>query len=153
LADPVEGMASANQDRASSSPQAIEETLTVSRLNYCRRSPDLAQQVNNELLLLFIDENLRSQQQLSESTTAFSTAARGGTGQTGKAEAKVRAFKATHFSDLPSQMQRVTFKSCRASRPVANHPRDIDSARQHKLYLGSLLNVTSHREWGQGRET
>ncbi|MGA8556916.1 MAG: Wzz/FepE/Etk N-terminal domain-containing protein, partial [Candidatus Acidiferrales bacterium] len=45
--------------------------LTAFKIRYSAGTPQLAQQVNSELTSLFIDENLRSQQQLSESTTAF----------------------------------------------------------------------------------
>lgn len=45
--------------------------LTAFKIRYSAGSPQLAQQVNSELTSLFIDENLKSQQQLSESTTAF----------------------------------------------------------------------------------
>src|ERR1700736_1628178 len=45
--------------------------LTSFKIRYSAGTPQLAQQVNSELTTLFIDENLKSQQQLSESTTAF----------------------------------------------------------------------------------
>ena len=45
--------------------------LTAFKIRYSAGTPQLAQQVNSELTSLFIDENLKSQQQLSESTTAF----------------------------------------------------------------------------------
>ena len=45
--------------------------LTAFKIDYSAGSPQLAQQVNTELTSLFIEENLKLQQQLSESTTAF----------------------------------------------------------------------------------
>ena len=45
--------------------------LTAFKIRYSAPVPQLAQQVNSELTSLFIDENLKSQQQLSESTTSF----------------------------------------------------------------------------------
>src|SRR3984893_2263505 len=45
--------------------------LTAFKIRYSSGSPELAQQVNRELATLFIDENLRTQQQLSQDTTAF----------------------------------------------------------------------------------
>jgi succinoglycan biosynthesis transport protein ExoP len=45
--------------------------LTAFKIRYSAGTPQLAQQVNSELTSLFIDENLKSQQQLSESTTIF----------------------------------------------------------------------------------
>jgi hypothetical protein len=80
--------------------------LTAFKIRYSAGSPQLAQQVNSELTSLFIDENLKSQQQLSESTTAFLqsqlTDARA---KLEEQEAKVRAFKASHFGNLPSQVE------------------------------------------------
>ena len=80
--------------------------LTAFKIDYSASSPQLAQQINSELTSLFIEENLKLQQQLSESTTAFLqsqlTEARA---KLEEQEAKVRAFKATHFGDLPSQAE------------------------------------------------
>ena len=60
--------------------------------------PQLAQQVNSELTSLFIGENLKSQQQLSEGTTAFLqsqlTDARA---KLEEQEAKVRTFPGGRF--------------------------------------------------------
>src|SRR6202166_1550637 len=80
--------------------------LTAFKIRYTSGSPQLAQQVNSELTSLFIDENLKSQQQLSESTTAF-LESQLVTAQTKleEQEAKVRAFKSAHFGNLPSQVE------------------------------------------------
>src|SRR6202166_1409478 len=80
--------------------------LTAFKIRYSSTSPQLAQQVNSELTSLFIDENLKSQQQLSESTTAF-LESQLVTAQTKleEQEAKVRAFKSAHFGNLPSQVE------------------------------------------------
>src|ERR1700688_3557055 len=80
--------------------------LTAFKIRYSAGSPQLAQQVNSELTSLFIDENLKSQQQLSESTTAF-LESQLATAQTKleEQEAKVRAFKSAHFGNLPSQVE------------------------------------------------
>ncbi|MGH7749668.1 MAG: Wzz/FepE/Etk N-terminal domain-containing protein, partial [Candidatus Dormibacteria bacterium] len=47
------------------------EQLTAFKIYYTGPTPELAQQVNNELTSAFINENMTSQQQLSQSTTAF----------------------------------------------------------------------------------
>src|SRR5712664_1581171 len=102
--DPVEQMRKDIQIELVSAPGRPGE-LTAFKIRYSAGSPELAQQVNSELTTLFIDENLKSQQQLSASTTAFLD------GQVAEArtklaeqEAKVRAFKATHFGTLPTQL-------------------------------------------------
>lgn len=114
--------------------------LTAFKIQYSASSPALAQQVNNELTSLFIDENLKDQQQQSESTTTFLDSqlaeARASLEQQ---EAKVRAFKSAHFGDLPGQMQSnlQILSGLQAQLETTQH--DLDAAQQQKLYLQSLL--------------
>src|ERR1700730_12196519 len=115
------------------------EDLTAFRIYYSADSPQLAQQVNSELTSLFIDENLKSQQQLSESTTAFLE------NQLSDArlkledqEAKVRAFKAKHFGNLPSQVETNVQILSGLQAQLQNTQRALDAANQQKLYLESL---------------
>jgi succinoglycan biosynthesis transport protein ExoP len=116
------------------------EDLTAFRIYYSADSTQLAQQVNSELTSLFIDENLKAQQQLSESTTAFlenqlSTARTELEAQ----EAKVRAFKATHFGNLPSELQSNVQILTGLQAQLDGYQRALDGAKQQKLYLESLL--------------
>jgi len=113
--------------------------LTAFKIQYSAGSPELAQQVNSELTSLFIDENLKSAQRLSEATTEFLTShlteARA---KLEEQEAKVRAFKATHFGDLPSQMQGNVQILSGLQAQLETTQRDLNAARQQKLYLESL---------------
>lgn len=113
--------------------------LTSFKIRYSAGKPDLAQKINSELTSLFIDENLKSQQQLSESTTAFLQ------NQLADArlkledqEAKVRAFKAHHFGDLPSQVETNVQILSGLQGQLQNTQRALDGANQQKLYLESL---------------
>ena len=96
--------------------------------------------MNSELTSLFIDENLKSQQQQSENTTAFLesqlTSARS---QLEEQEAKVRAFKAKHLGDLPSQLETNIQILTGLQTQLDNNQRALDGAKQQKLYLESLL--------------
>jgi polysaccharide biosynthesis transport protein len=138
-ADAVEQMRKDIQIELVSAPGRPGE-LTAFKIRYSAASPELAQQVNSELTTLFIDENLKSQQQLSASTTAFLD------GQLAEArtklaeqEAKVRAFKATHLGSLPTQLpSNVQILSGLQSQLQATQ-HAIESAEQQKLYLQSLL--------------
>src|SRR5487761_213307 len=100
--------------------------LTAFKIYYTGPTPELAQQVNNELTSAFIDENMRSQQQLSQSTTSFFDSqladARAKLEEQG---AKVRAFKAQHMGELPDQLE--------------SNQRGLDRAQQQKLYLESIV--------------
>src|SRR3989454_10594879 len=68
--DPVEQMRANIKIELVQAPGHPDE-LRAFKIQYSAGSPELAQQVNSELTTLFIDENLKSQQQLSENTTAF----------------------------------------------------------------------------------
>jgi polysaccharide chain length determinant protein (PEP-CTERM system associated) len=113
--------------------------LTAFKIRYSAGTPQLAQQVNSELTSLFIDENLKSQQQLSESTTTFLqsqlTDARA---KLEEQEAKVRAFKASHFGNLPSQMETNVQILGGLQSQLQSIQRALDAANQQKLYLESL---------------
>jgi len=113
--------------------------LTAFKIHYSAPSPELAQQVNSELTSLFIDENLKTQQQLSESTTAFLdaqlTVARA---KLEEQEALVRAFKAKHMGDLPSQLESNVQILSGLQGQLETTERALDGAKQQKLYLESL---------------
>lgn len=122
------------------SPPGHPGELTAFKIDYSAGSPELAQQVNNELTSLFIDEDLKYQRQQSESTTAFlESQLADARAQLEKQEAKVRAFKARHFGDLPSQLETNVQILTGLQTQLDNNQRALDSAKQQKLYLESLL--------------
>jgi polysaccharide biosynthesis transport protein len=113
--------------------------LTAFKIEYTARSPELAQQINKELTSLFIAEDQKTQQQLSEGTTAFlESQLADAKAKLEEQEAKVRAFKAKHFGDLPSQMETNVSILTGLQNQLEGTQRDLDSARQQKLYLESL---------------
>jgi succinoglycan biosynthesis transport protein ExoP len=114
--------------------------LTAFKIHYSAGSPELAQQVNSELTSLFIDENLKAQEQQSASTTRFlNNELAEARAKLEEQEGKVRAFKATHFGDLPSQMQTNVQILSGLQAQLESTQRDLDGAKQQKLYLESLL--------------
>jgi len=127
--------------------------LTAFKIRYSAGSPQLAQQVNSELTSLFINENLKSQQQLSESTTAF-LESQLATAQTKleEQEAKVRAFKSTHFGNLPSQVETNVQILTGLQAQLQNAQRAIDGAKQQKIYLESMQqeNQAIQARFGSG---
>jgi polysaccharide chain length determinant protein (PEP-CTERM system associated) len=115
-------------------------TLSAFRITYEARSRELAQEVNSELTSLFIDENLTSQQQQSESTTAFlANQLEQARSHLEEQEARVRAFKAKHFGNLPSQLESNVQILNGLQSQLADNERSLDSAKQQKLYFDSLL--------------
>ena len=137
--DPVDQMRKDIQIELVSAPGRPGE-LTAFKIRYSAGSPELAQQVNSELTTLFIDENLKSQQQLSANTTAFLDGQLAeARGKLAEQEAKVRAFKATHLGSLPTQLaSNVQIMSGLQSQLQATQ-HALESAEQQKLYLQSLL--------------
>ena len=113
--------------------------LTAFKIDYSARSSELAQLVNSELTSLFIDENLKSQQQQSENTTAFlESQLASARSQLEDQESKVREFKAKHFGNLPSQLETNVQILTGLQTQLDNNQRALDGAKQQKLYLESL---------------
>jgi polysaccharide biosynthesis transport protein len=114
--------------------------LTAFKIRYFAGSPEIAQQVNSELTSLFIEENLKSQQQLSENTTAFlNSQLADARAKLEQQEAKVREFKAKHQGDLPSQLSSNVQILSGLQSQLEGVQRAIDGATQQRLYLESLL--------------
>jgi succinoglycan biosynthesis transport protein ExoP len=113
--------------------------VTGFKIAYSAESPQLAQKVDSELTSLFIEEDLKSQQQLSEGTTAFLQSQLAEARTTlEQQEAKVRAFKAEHFGDLPSQAETNVQILAGLQSQLQSTQRALDGANQQKLYLESL---------------
>jgi polysaccharide biosynthesis transport protein len=137
--DPVEQMRKNIKIELVEVPERPKE-LTAFKVNYTASSPELAQQVNSELTSLFINESLKSQQQLSQSTTSFlvNQLAEAST-KLEEQEAKMRAFKAQHLGDLPSQQQSNVEILSGLQSQLQNTQRALDGAKQQQLYLESQL--------------
>lgn len=113
--------------------------LTAFKIRYSAATAQLAQQVNSELTSLFIEENLKSQEQLSESTTAFlESQLADAKAKLEEQEAKVRAFKASHFGNLPSQLESNVQILNGLQSQLQNTQQALDQANQQRLYLESL---------------
>ncbi len=114
--------------------------LTAFKIYYSARTPELAQKVNQEITSLFIDENVQSQQQLSQATTSFfdSQLADART-KLEEQEAKVRAFKAQHLGELPDQLAGNVQILSGLQNELQGVQRALDRAEQQRLYLGSII--------------
>lgn len=150
LGDPVEQMRKDIQIELVASPGRPGE-LTAFRIRYSAGSPELAQQVNSELTSLFIEENLKSQQQLSESTTTFlDNQLAGARAKLEEQEDKVRAFKGKHFGNLPSQLGSNVEILAGLQAQLQNIQRAMDVAKQQRLYLESLIQQYESVQAGFG---
>ncbi len=114
--------------------------FTAFKMHYSAGSPELAQQVNNELTSLFVNENVKAQQQLSEDTTSFlESQLDSARARMKDQEAGVASFQAKHMGELPSQLEsNVQIMSGLQSQLQSTH-QAMDAAKQQQLYLESLL--------------
>jgi len=114
--------------------------LTAFKIYYAGPTPELAQQVNSELASAFLDQNMKSQQQLSQSTTSFFdhqlADARAKLEEQG---AKVRAFKALHVGELPDQLESNVQILTGVQNQLEGTQRALDGAQQQRLYLQSIV--------------
>jgi succinoglycan biosynthesis transport protein ExoP len=137
--DPVEQMRYYIKIELVSAPDHPGE-YTAFKLRYSAGSPELAQSVNRELTSLFIAENVTTQRQLSENTTAFLQSQLEDARQNmAEQEAKVAAFKAKHLGQLPSQLESNMQILVGLQSQLQSAQQQMDAARQQKLYLESLI--------------
>lgn len=114
--------------------------LTAFKIDYTGPTPELAQQVNSELTSAFLDQNMKSQQQLSQSTTSFfDTQLADARAKLEEQGAKVRAFKAQHVGELPDQLESNVQILGGVQNQLEGTQRALDRAQQQKLYLESIV--------------
>lgn len=114
--------------------------LTAFKIDYTGPTPELAQEVNSELTSAFLDQNMKSQQQLSQSTTSFfDTQLADARAKLEEQGAKVRAFKAQHVGELPDQLESNVQILSGVQNQLEGTQRALDRAQQQKLYLESIV--------------
>ena len=116
------------------------QAITAFRINYTAPDPHIAQQVTSELTNLFIDENLKVQQQESENTTQFIESQL----ETARAsladqDSKVRAFQATHEGELPTEEATNLQVLSGLQSQLQNEQDALNAARQQNVYHQSLI--------------
>jgi succinoglycan biosynthesis transport protein ExoP len=151
--DPVDEMRSDIKIELVGAPGYRGEFFTF-KIHYSADTPELAQQVNTELTSLFINENVRAQRQLSENTTAFldGELADARTKMEEK-EAQVSAFKAKHVGNLPGQLQSNVQILAGLQAALASTQHALDSSKQQKIYLESLLQQYQSAQASMGGDS
>jgi succinoglycan biosynthesis transport protein ExoP len=148
--DPVEQMRADIKIEMVQTPGRPGE-FTAFKMRYSAGSPELARNVNAELTTLFIEENLKAQQKLSENTTAFlETQLADARANMADQEAKVAAFKAKHLGELPTQLESNVQILAGLQNQLQNAQKTLDAAKQQKLYLESLLQQYQSAQTEQG---
>ena len=137
--DPVDQMRDDIKIELVGTPGYRGEYVTF-KIHYTADTPELAQQVNNELTSLFINENVRAERQLSENTTEFfGKQLQDAQAKMEQQEAEVSSFKEKHVGSLPSQLQSNVQILAGLQAQLAGTQHALDASTQQKTYLESLL--------------
>jgi|SRR5690348_1070458 len=117
-----------------------EQQLTAFKISYGARSPEVASAIVSQLANFFINQNMITQQERSQSTTTFLAS------QLSDAKAKldqqeqaVRAFKAEHLGELPDQLQSNLQILSGLQSQLANVQAAESRTAQQRLYLQSVV--------------
>jgi polysaccharide biosynthesis transport protein len=125
--------------------------LSAFKIDYAAATPELAQRVNNELTATFINESLKSQQQLSENTTSFLENQLKEAGEKLEMQEKlVRDFKNKHLGDLPTQLQSNVEILSGLQAQLQSTQHALDEAKQQRLYLESQVQQLQAMQGAQG---
>jgi polysaccharide chain length determinant protein (PEP-CTERM system associated) len=111
----------------------------VFRLSYAAPKPYVAQQVTNELVSLFIEENLAQRQRQSESTTNFlQSQVEDSQKQLEGQEARIQQYKSRYVGQLPEQKESNLQILASLQTRLQSVNDGLNRAEQQKLYLESL---------------
>ena len=114
--------------------------VTAFKINYSSRNPHVAQQVTSELTNLFINENLKVRQQLSEGTTKFiGSQLEIARTNLAEQEAKVRELKGAHEGELPSQEASNLQILSGLQAQLQNEQASLNTAKQQRVYLQTMV--------------
>jgi succinoglycan biosynthesis transport protein ExoP len=120
---------------------APTDQISAFKVSYSAANPVVAQQVTAELTSLFIEENLRNRQQLSEDTTSFLEnqldAARK---SLETQELRLREFKSRYLGQLPEQTTTNLQILTGLQNRLQSANDSVNQGEQQKLYLQSLLS-------------
>lgn len=109
-------------------------------LAFDHRQPRTAQKVVNELVSLYLGENLRTRQKQAAETTAFlKSEAVKLSDQIADLEAQLASFKRTHAGTLPEQMPVSLQKMERMERQLIETRRQMQVLEERRIYLEAEL--------------
>lgn len=118
-----------------------DQAITAFRINYTGTSPVIAQEVTSKLTNLFIDENVKVRQQLSQDTTQFiQTQLEAARQSLAAQEAKIRNFQALHEGELPTQQSSNLQILSGLQAQYQNEQQALNTAKQQRIYFQSLID-------------
>jgi polysaccharide chain length determinant protein (PEP-CTERM system associated) len=111
---------------------------------YDAARPEVAQQVANELVTLYLSENLRTRQERATGSAGFLTSeSQKIYEQLKQLEKKLADFKMQHAGSLPEQQEMNTQLLDRTQSQLLEVMRQMQSLRERQTYLQSQLALTS----------
>ena len=125
--------------RALMAPNGKMPDAIAFNISYISNKPYLAQKVTNQLISLFIEENLREREQKSEMTTGFlGNQMDDARTELQAQERRIQEFKTRYLGQLPAQLEGNVqiLSGLQARLQAANEA--VRRAQEQKLYLGSL---------------
>jgi len=116
-------------------------TATIAfSLSYDGETPAIAQKVANELVTLFLSENLKNRQQKTADTSAFlADEAAKLSAHVSETEAKLAAFKEKNTGRLPELVQLNMQLRDRTDSEIKELDRQISTLEERKIYLEGQL--------------
>ncbi|MEJ2613192.1 MAG: lipopolysaccharide biosynthesis protein, partial [Candidatus Thiodiazotropha sp.] len=116
-------------------------TATIAfKLSFSDRNPRVAQKVTNQLVSLYLDENLKQRAQSALETSSFLNAeSEKYKHQISDLEAKLAVFKEANFSSLPELQQLNIQLMERNDRDLADVDKQIRNLEEKKIYMQSEL--------------
>lgn len=128
--------------------------LTAFNVYYSYKDPHIAQQVTSELTNLFISQNLEARQQQATNTTKFlEDQLKQASQSLAQQEDKVRKFQDQHLGDLPGQLQGNLQILTGLQAQLQNQQTALNSAKEHNVYLESLLSQYKNLQQSAGVTT
>lgn len=117
-----------------------EGILVAFVVSYTAKSPQLAQQVDQQLSTLFVQENNAIQTTFSKTTTDFlSTQLEEAQNDLNTQDKAVKEFKAQHMGELPDQVQSNLQVLSGLQQQLQSTDNALSAAQGQKLYLESLV--------------
>ena len=124
-------------DPRSGRPTAATIAFTV---GYDNESPALAQKVANELVSLYLNENLKSREQTTNETSKFfNDETQKLSEQISTLERQLAEFKEVNAGQLPELMQLNLQLMDRTGQEITEVDRELRTAKERRIYLESQL--------------
>jgi succinoglycan biosynthesis transport protein ExoP len=121
--------------------------LAAFKISYAAPSPKVAQDVTGRLTSLFIEENLRNQQQLSQDTTNFlESQLEDARKDLEKQEQQLQQFRSAYLGQLPEQTQSNMQILGGLQGRLDAATEALNHAEQQRLYFESLLSQYRMRQ-------